>query len=164
MKIVTTLILFLVIFSQLNAQNKRGPCGSNIQHVQVLNGIIFIPKNPQSNKSEEEIQFCRDYVNIYNIDGLELSEKLFLDLHLKQKDVIESKTYYSYGYKNNDTLNCIETLDLFVSLNISIKLNGIELKPDEKEIALKKIQTGQLNAIKSIRKVFGKVTIEITTQ
>ncbi len=161
MKFISTLIIFLVLASQLYAQNVH--CGTNIQTVIVLNKIIFIPQNMQNYNPNEKIQFCKDCVNNYYLEGLKLSEKLFLQLHLRQRDIIECKTYYSYDYKNNDTSKCIQSLNLFISLKISIKLNGIELKPDEKETALKKIHKDQLYTIKSKRNFFGRATIEITT-
>jgi len=152
------------MFLQLSAQNKRDPCGTTVQYIQVMNGIIFTAKDAQSDKSSELIRFCKNYKKSYTIEGLDIPEHLFLNLHLKQKDVMESKTWYSYRYKNQDTNQCVIHVDFFISLKIPIKLNGVELKPAEKETALQKISTDKIVSITLKHPILSKATVEITTK
>ena len=81
----------------------------------------------------------------------------------KAKNVIDSLTCYSFDYRNNDSLECIETLYLDIILKIPVKLNGALLKPDERGVILSKIHESQLLEIKKKRNIFGKATLVITT-
>ena len=164
MKSITTLIFSLTIFLQLNAQNNQGPCGLNIQHIFVMNGLVFVPENHQCNKPCKDVNFCENYETKYYIDGFEIPEDFLLDLHLKQKDVIDDKTCYRYEYYKNDTINCVITLNLFISLKIPIVLNGVELELENRSLILMKINADKIIKIKKKRSIFGKTIIEITTR
>jgi hypothetical protein len=170
MKLITTLIFYSAMFFQLNAQNVvsgiRGPCSQTIpQYIYPINGILFYPKTQTENRPDSLYNFCDNIrKRIFFLDGLEMSEDIFLKLNLKQKYVTNKGAWYIYQYKKQDTTNCVESTSLFLSINIPIKLNGVELNPYEKETVLKKIQSGQLVAINSKRNIFGKATIEIITR
>lgn len=160
--LIILIIFFNQVFSQSTESNKRGPCGEVTEHLYIINGNIFYPKTQVDNKPQSEIKFCDGYKHIYYLEGLQLTENDFLKIGLKRKDIIEKKSEYAYQYRNNDTMNCVEFINLFVMVSIPIKLNGMELRGDEREKKLRSFTAGKIVSIVR-KKTFGKGIIEIKT-
>lgn len=165
-KAIITLLICLCAYFHISAQapktNYRGPCGSNIQYGIILNRFIFYPNSIESNKPESSITFCNFSKNVFFLNGLELSEAIFIELNLKQKK--RDSATYSYRYKNNDTTKCVECVDFFINLKIPYILNGIQIEEDKKEFVLRQIKPDQLASIIYKRSLFHKGFIEIKTK
>ncbi len=143
-----------------------GPCSVANDKVYYINGVrfIFISKSSQSHNLNSSVSFCNNYLKQYYFEGIELSEENFFNLNLKQKDIDGNNAWYTYRYNNQDTANCVECVVFNINVSVHIRLNGFELKANEKGAALKQIHSGQIVDIKSSRNIFGKATIEINTQ
>ncbi len=160
--LIIQIIFFNQLFSQFIESNKRDPCGEVTGHLYIINGNIFYPKTQTDNKPQSEIKFCDGNKHIYYLEGLQLTEKKFLEIGIKRKDIIKKKSVYVYQYKNNDTTNCVEFINLFISVSIPIILNGVELKGDEREKKLRNLTTEKIVSIVR-KKSFGRCIIEIKT-
>lgn len=154
-------ILFVnQLFSQCTESNIRRPEVTG--HLYIISGNIFYPKTQADNKPQSKMKFCDGVKHIYYLEGLQLSEDKFLEIGIKRKDIIEKKSEYAYLYKNNDTTDCVEFFNLFISVSIPIILNGVELKDDEIEKTLRNLATEKIVSIVR-KKSLGKGTIEIKT-
>ncbi len=161
---LVVLISPIATFGQTDSTRFRIICGTPTGMIYAVNGNIFSPKNPGSNKSQFEIKFCDGSKHIYYLEGLQLVENKFLEIGIKRKDILEKKSVFTYQYKNHDTTSCVEFINLFVSVSIPIRLNGMELKDDEKESVLNKIRPEQLVTIKRVSSFFRKDFIEIRSR
>jgi len=149
-------------FAQAPTTNYRGPCGTDIQHGIILNRFIFYPNSIESNKPESSINFCNYSKNVFFLNGLELSEAIFIELNLKQKK--SDSATYSYRYIINDTTNCVECVDFFINIKTPFILNGLELEEAKKEFILRQIKPEQLVSIIYKRSFYRESVIEIITK
>lgn len=141
---------------------KLCPCSNESSFIYPLGGVLFFPMSKAENKPDSILTFCVEKKRVYFLEGLEVPETAFLKLGLKQKDIINDKACYFYTYRNQDTTDCIEQANLYLSVNIPIKLNGLELQETKK--GLKQIAPEQLLTVTRVKSFFGKGFIEITTK
>ena len=162
---VKNVILLMLIISNQNlcAQTdiRMGPCATITGFGFIINGLAFYSNDSNYYKSLSPIKFCEHSRNIYYLEGLQLTEKTFLKIGFKQKDIIKNSLVFTIQGKNNN-LNCFDTINLYVKLSIPIKLNGAILKMEEKEGLSKNLEIEKINSI-SRKKIFKGGILEITT-
>jgi len=166
MKYLNTILIFLGIICNTNGQNFHHIADLiNPQNVIVTDGLIFSPGNFPSGKSNLSHSYCETYLNKYFLNNILLSEQEFISLHLKQRNIFDSTTYFTCTFKNHDTSSCIEAINFYTSTKFPIMLNNKMLDDSKmKSSLLSQISQSQIISIKRRYPLFGKSYIQITTR
>lgn len=108
--------------------------------------------------------FCPDLTRRYNLDSLEISEDLFEREKLFR--VVKKLGWYSFLFENSDTSACVSILKFFLTIEVPVVLNGVELSDAEKVSALDMIDPSRIVSLKAKRRYlfFGKKYLEILTK
>ncbi len=158
--------IYLGFFNHAFGQNietkQLEPCGDNIKQMLIVNGLVFNQRTKLDSINNIQTKFCDSIPHIYFLEGLELSERQFLDIGIKAKDCIQENLVYEFANNQNDSVKCIDTIYLFVSLAIPIHLNGKELTQIKKTNYLQDIKI-QSSSIRIRRKFIKKAILEIIT-
>ncbi len=167
MKILIYIVLFAfmlpaIVLGQTESTPLILTCGTFVTNSYFINGTVFYPKTQVNNRLDSKISLCDNYKHIFYLEGLPLTEKQFIEIGIKHKDFLKNKSEYTYEYNNNDTMACVKFIHLFVRLSIPIKLNGLELKDDEREKILRDLTIEKITTIIR-RSGLKKRRIEITT-
>lgn len=128
-----------------------------------VNGIFFSPKTQIDNKLNSSTYFCECLKRYYFLDHLKLSEEFFLKLKIKKRNIIKDTAWYTYHYRNKDTTDCIEYVELSLKTTLPIELNDTTLKVGEREEILKEIQQDDIIKVKRRSSLFRRDKIKITT-
>ncbi len=163
MKSIVVLFISFCIVVNINAQNLKTPVNIDPIYTIAYNKFGFFPKNKESNIYFDLIKNSNNIRYIYFINGLELSEEVFLKLKLNQRDVHDDEVYYTLNFRNDDN-KCIESINLYINLGIPIWLNGEKLKSNLYDYYLSEIKSEQLVSIKCKQNLFGKRYVEIIIQ
>lgn len=127
-------------------------------------GLFFLPLDSDTKRLDSSAVFCPDYTRLYFLDGLKLSEEMFECENLF-KGVTKEEGRYAFQFRDSDTTKCVEVLNFFLTINVPVVLNDIELKASETEKMLAEVRPEQIVSIKKRKTwLFGSTYLEILTR
>ena len=156
-KLIILLILasMLCSFGQNNTVRGEEPQKTSL----VMCKMVFHPKDTLNPIIKSK--FCDVQSKTFFLNGLELPFDSLVKLQLTYKNTLSNQCFYELKYKENNTSNCIEHINYYITIKIPIFLNGKEI-PLERSI--KMLETVSPNEMLTIQRVKKKGRIEITTK
>ena len=122
-KIFLLIIIGNVLFSFGQNSTVRGP--EPLQTILVTCHMVFYPKNTLHPIIRNE--FCENESKTFFLNGLELPFDSLMKLQLTYKNTLKKQSFYELKYKENNTSNCIEHINYYITIKIPIFLNGKEI-------------------------------------
>ncbi len=165
MKSFIVFIVFIVSTSHIIGQENQNIriCKENVQLVIVANKHLFRPANVDSINNSLDINYCNDYETIYFLDSLEISEEIYLKEDLLN-NVTESEGFYILLKTENDKINCVSVLKLFLNIKIPIFLNNAPLDIDNKKQVLAEIKPENLLYVEKKNPFLRRTFLDIKTK
>jgi hypothetical protein len=145
-QLFTILLLGSVCFSfgQINSVRKADPQETLL----ITCGMIFHPKDMLNPVIKSPV--CENKTESFFLNGLELPLDSLAKLNLNRKQVYNNQSFYELCFKGNDSLSCIEHINFFITVTISIILNGEELSMAKSLAVLENISTDKIISIKRL--------------
>ncbi len=164
MKNYITLLLLLGIYktySQVRDTLNIRQHSIETSYVYTYEGVFFFPKKDLDNTPDSTISFCENHSSLFIVRGLELSERQFLELGLKSRDIDEDNCFYVY--RRDDLKSCVGKTIFDVSLDIPIEYNSLKVESTHQKEKLKNIDIEKVKLLKIKRCLFRKDKLVINT-